>query len=106
MKTATKIIFTSALTLSAVAPTFAHAAYLQAHAAYMQNASQVRTTSAPAQRAMDKSVRAVRGLDSMAYAGAAQTQVSRARSLGFYGTGNTSVPGVGVDKDDTTPKSK
>jgi hypothetical protein len=66
MKTATKIIFASALTLSAVAPTFAHAAYLQAHAAYMQNASQIRTTSARA--AMDKSVRAVRGLDSMAYA--------------------------------------
>ena len=68
MKTATKIIFASALTLSAVAPTFAHAAYLQAHAAYTQNASQIRTTSAPAQHAMDKSVRAVRGLDSMAYA--------------------------------------
>ena len=37
--------------------------------------------------------------------GAAQTQVSREGILGFYGTGNTSVPGVGVDKDDTTPKS-
>jgi len=61
MKTATKIIFASALTLSAVAPTFAHAAYLQ-------NASQIRTTSAPVQNVMDKSVRAVRGLDSMAYA--------------------------------------
>ena len=75
MKTATKIIFASALTLSAVAPTFAHAAYLQAHAAYLQahaaytqNASQIRTTSAPVQHVMDKSVRAVRGLDFMAYA--------------------------------------
>ena len=68
MKTATKIIFASALTLSAVAPTFAHAAYLQAHAAYTQTASQIRTTSAPVQHVMDKSVRAVRGLDSMAYA--------------------------------------
>jgi hypothetical protein len=29
MKIATKIIFASALTFSAVAPTFAHAAYLQ-----------------------------------------------------------------------------
>ena len=29
MKTATKIIFASALMLSVVAPTFAHAAYLQ-----------------------------------------------------------------------------
>jgi hypothetical protein len=37
--------------------------------------------------------------------GATQTQGSRERILGFYGTGNTSVPGVGVDKDDTTPKS-
>jgi hypothetical protein len=61
MKTATKIIFTSALTLSAVAPTFAHAAYLQ-------NAGQIRSTSAPVQQAMHKSARAVRGLDSMAYA--------------------------------------
>ena len=61
MKTAAKIIFASALTLSAVAPTFAHAAYLQ-------NASQIRSTSAPGQHAMHKSARAVRGLDSMAYA--------------------------------------
>lgn len=61
MKTATKIIFASALTLSVVAPTFVHAAYLQ-------NANQIRTTSAPVQHAMDKSARAVRGLDSMAYA--------------------------------------
>ena len=38
--------------------------------------------------------------------GTAQTQVSRERSPGFYRAGNTSVPGVGVDKDDTTPKSK
>jgi hypothetical protein len=35
---------------------------------YTQNAGQIRTTSAPAQHAMDKSVRAVRGLDAMAYA--------------------------------------
>jgi len=35
MKIATKIIFASALTFSAVAPTFAHAAYLQ-------NTSQIR----------------------------------------------------------------
>ena len=56
MKTVTKIIFASALTLSAVAPTFAHAAYLQ-------NASQIRTTSTPVQNVMDKSARAVRGLE-------------------------------------------
>jgi type IV secretory pathway TrbL component len=61
MKTATRIIFASALTLSAVAPTFAHAAYLQ-------NASQIRSTSAPVQHAMHKRAHAVRGVDSMAYA--------------------------------------
>ena len=61
MKTATKIIFAAALTLSAVVPTFAQAAYLE-------NASQIRTTSAPVQNVMGKSARAVRGLDSMAYA--------------------------------------
>jgi hypothetical protein len=60
MKIATKIIFASALTFSAVAPTFAHAAYLQ-------NASQIRTTAAPKQHVMGKSVRAVRGLEAMAY---------------------------------------
>ena len=60
MKIATKIIFASGLTFSAVAPTFANAAYLQ-------NASQIRTTAAPTQYVMDKSVRTVRGLDAMAY---------------------------------------
>ena len=58
MKTTTKIVFASAFTLSAIAPTFVHAAYLQ-------NASQIRATSAPVQSAMDKSARVVRGLDSM-----------------------------------------
>ena len=57
MKTATKIIFASALALSTAAPTFVHAAYLQ-------NASQIRTTGAPAQHVMDKSDRAIRGLES------------------------------------------
>ena len=56
MKTATKIIFAAALTLSAVVPTFAQAAYLE-------NASQIRTTSAPVQNVMGKSARAVRGLE-------------------------------------------
>jgi hypothetical protein len=60
MKIATKIIFAAALAFSAVAPTFAHAAYLE-------NTSQIRATGAPAQRVTDKSVRAVRGLDAMAY---------------------------------------
>jgi hypothetical protein len=37
----------------------------------------------------------------------AKTQVSRDRTFEFYGTGNTSVPGIGVDKDDSrTLKSR
>ena len=56
MKTATKIFFASALALSTAAPTFVHAAYLQ-------NASQIRATGAPAQHVMDKSARAIRGLE-------------------------------------------
>ena len=68
MKTATRIIFASALTLSAVAPTFAHAGYLQNHAGYLQNTTQIQTAGTPVQHAMDKSVRAAGGLDSMAYA--------------------------------------
>ena len=91
MKTATKIIFASALTLSAVAPTLSYANYF---------VDQTKTWALEtrAQDAMDKVTRHKDG--------AAQTQVSRERSLGFYGTGNTSVPGIGVDRDDTTPKSK
>lgn len=60
MKIATKIIFASALTLSAVAPTFAHAAYLE-------NTNQIRTTGTPAQHVATKSVRAIRATNSMAY---------------------------------------
>ena len=91
MKTATKIIFASALTLSAVAPTLSYATYF---------VDQTKTWALEtrAQDAMDKVTRHKDG--------AAQTQVSRERSLGFYGTGNTSVPGIGVDRDDTTQKSK
>ena len=40
MKTMIQIIFT--LTLSAVAPTFAHAAYLQSHAPYQQDVRQTK----------------------------------------------------------------
>ena len=90
MKTATKVIFTSALMLSVVAPTLSNAAYFE-------DQSKTWTTNTRGQDAMAKVTRHKEG--------AAQTQVSRERSLGFYGTGNTSVPGVGVDKDDTTPKS-
>jgi hypothetical protein len=60
MKSATKIFFASALALSAAAPTFVQAAYLE-------NTSQIRTAATPAQHVLDKSARATRGLDSMAY---------------------------------------
>ena len=90
MKIAIKVIFASALMFSAVAPSVSYAAYF---------VDQTKTWALEtrAQDVMDKVTRHKQG--------ATQTQVSRERSLGFYGTGNTSVPGVGVDKDDTTPKS-
>jgi hypothetical protein len=58
------IIFT--FILSAVAPTFAHAAYLQSHAPYQQNARQIGVTSTATKQV--PATRAVRGLDAMAYA--------------------------------------
>ena len=90
MKTATKVIFTSALMLSVLAPTLSNAAYFE-------DQTKTWATNTRAQDVMDKVTR---------HKGAAQTQVSRERSLGFYGTDNTSVPGASVDKDDTTPKSE
>jgi len=91
MKIATKVIFASALMFSAVAPSLSYAAYF---------VDQTKTWALEtrAQDVMDKMTRHKEG--------AAQTQVSREGILGFYGAGNTSVPGVGVDKDDATPKSK
>ena len=83
MKTATKVIFGSALMLSVVAPSISYAAY------YVdQTKSWALETRA--QDVMDKVTRYNEG--------AAQTQVPRERNLGFYGTGNTSVPGIGIDK--------
>jgi hypothetical protein len=87
MKTATKVIFTSALMLSVVAPTLSNAAYFE---------DQTKTWATNT-RAQDVKVARHRG--------AAQTQISREGIREFYGTDNTSVPGAGVDKDDTTPKS-
>ena len=87
MKTATKVIFTSALMLSAVAPTLSYAAYFE-------DQSKTRVTNMRAQDVMEAR-----------HKGAAQTQFSREGIRGFYGTDNTSVPGASVDKDDTTPKS-
>jgi hypothetical protein len=92
MKTATKVIFASALMLSIGTPTLSYAAY------FVDQTKTWATVGDPvAQNVMDKVTRHKEG--------AAQTQ-SRERSLGFYGTGNTSVPGIGVDKDDTIPRSK
>ena len=89
MKTATKLIFTSALMLSVVAPTLSYAAYFE-------DQSKTWATNTRAQDVMDQVTRHKQG--------AAQTQVSRGGILEFYGTDNTSVPGASVDKDDTTPK--
>jgi hypothetical protein len=88
MKTATKVIFTSALMLSVVAPTLSYAAYFEGQ-------TKTWTTNSRAQDVMDKVTR---------HKGVAQTQVLREGIREFYGTDNTSVPGAGVDKDDTTPK--
>jgi hypothetical protein len=89
MKTTTKVIFASALMLAA-APTLSHASYF---------VDQTKTWALE-MRAQDVTDKAA------GHKGTAQTQVPGERSPGFYRTGNTSVPGVGVDKDDTTPKSK
>jgi hypothetical protein len=90
MKTATKVIFSSALMLSVVAPTLSHAAYFE-------DQTKTWATNMRAQDVMDKVTRHKEG--------PAQTQASRDGIRGFYGTDNTSVPGASVDKDDTTPKS-
>jgi len=84
MKTATQAIFASALMLSIVAPSLSYAAYF---------VDQTKTWAqeTQAQAALDKVTRHK----------APKTQVSRDRVFEFYGFGNTSVPGIGVDKDET-----
>ncbi|MGA9124886.1 MAG: hypothetical protein WB382_16405 [Pseudolabrys sp.] len=84
MKTATKVIFASALMLSVIAPTLSYAAYFE-------DQTTTWATNTRAQDVMDKATRHKKG--------AAQTQVSREGILGFYGTDNTSVPGASVDKE-------
>jgi hypothetical protein len=81
MKTATKVIFASALMLSVVAPTLSYAAYF-----VDQTKSWALETHA--QDVMDKVTRHK----------PAKAQVSKDRTFEFYGTGNTSVPGIGIDK--------
>ena len=88
MKTATKVIFTSALMLLVVAPTLSYAAYFE-------DQSKTWATNTRAQDVMNKVTR---------HKAAAQTQVSGEGIREFYGTDNTSVPGAGVDKDDSIPK--
>ena len=85
MKTATKLIFTSALMLSVIAPTLSYAAYFE-------DQTKTWATNMRTQDVMDKVTRHK--------GGAAQT----GGIFEFYGTDNTSVPGASVDKDDTTPK--
>ena len=84
MKTATKVIFASALMLSVVAPSLSHAAY------YV-DPTKTWALEPRAQDVMDKVTRHK----------AAKPQVSREDIFEFYGMGNTSIPAIGVDKDDS-----
>jgi hypothetical protein len=87
MKTTTKVIFASALMLAAVAPTLSHAAYF---------VDQTKTWALEA-RAQDNMGKVTRH-------DAAKTQAPKGQA---FGVGNTSVPGIGIDKDDSrTQKSK
>jgi len=61
MKTATKVIFTSALMLSVVAPTLSNAAYFE-------DQTKTWATNTRAQDVMGRKVRVNRALDAMAYA--------------------------------------
>jgi hypothetical protein len=81
MKTATKAIFASALVLSVVAPSLSYAAYF---------VDQTKTWAqeTQAQAALDKVTRHK----------PAKTQASKDRTFEFYGTGNTSVPGISFEK--------
>ena len=87
MKTTTKVIFASALLLAAVAPTLSHASYF---------VDQTKTWALEA-RAQDQMGKVTRH-------DTAKPQVSKDQA---FGVGNTSVPGIGVDKDDSrNQKSK
>ena len=87
MKTTTKVIFASALMFAAAAPTLSHASYF---------VDQTKTWALET-RAQDHMGKVTRQ-------DTAKTQVSKDQS---FGIGNTSVPGIGIDKDDSrTQKSK
>jgi hypothetical protein len=66
MKTATQVIFASALMLSVVAPSLSHARVVAPSLSHARDVMQVPRDI-----------------------------------FEFYGTGNESVPGIGVDKDDS-----
>jgi hypothetical protein len=86
MKTTIRAIFASALVFSAFAPSLSQAAYLVDQA-------KTRALEAHAQAAMDR---------------AARESPSKAwnQTFKFYGCGNTSVPGIGVARDDSHEKCK
>jgi hypothetical protein len=87
MKTTTKVIFASALLLAAVAPTLSHASYF---------VDQTKTWALEA-RAQDQMGKVTRH-------DTAKPQVSKDQA---FGVGNTSVPGIGINKDDSqNQKSK
>jgi hypothetical protein len=87
MKTITKVIFASTLMLAAAAPTLSHAAYF---------VDQTKTWALEA-RAQDNMGKVTRH-------DTAKTQAPKGQA---FGVGNTSVPGIGIDKDDSrTQKSK
>ena len=81
MKTTTKVIFASALMLAAAAPTLSHASYF---------VDQTKTWALEA-RAQDQMGKVTRH-------DKAKPQVSKDQT---FGVGNTSVPGIGIDKDDS-----
>jgi hypothetical protein len=88
MKTTTKVIFASALLLAAVAPTLSHASYY---------VDPTKTWALDA-RAQDQMGKVITRHDT------AKPQVPKDEG---FGVGNTSVPGIGIDKDDSrTQKSK
>ncbi len=84
MKTATKVIFASALMLSAVAPSLSYAAY------YVDPTK----TWALETRAQDVMAKVTRH-------NTPKTQTSRNRTFEFYGSGNTSVPRCAVKPNST-----
>ena len=92
MKFATKVMFASALMLSAVAPSLSYAAYFV-------DPTKTWALETHTQDVVSKRLRHTEG--------AAQTEASREGSLrAFYGTDNASVPGASFDKDETTPRSR